>query len=91
MDYIPVYEGEDDGGSVVKVSPGKLQRTGVRSEVVERRAVGRLVRVPGTVQLDERRISVGRNAERCLRQRGRERHDRRPGDKGSAAPPALFT
>ena len=38
MDYIPVYEGEDDGGSVVKVSPGRLQRTGVRSELVERRA-----------------------------------------------------
>lgn len=58
MDYIPVYEGEDEGGSVVKVSLGKLQRTGVRSEQVERRSVSRLVRVPGTVQLDERRISV---------------------------------
>lgn len=58
MDYIPVYEGEDDGGSVVKISLGRLQRTGVRSELVERRVVGRLVRVPGTVQLDERRISV---------------------------------
>jgi len=58
MDYIPVYEGEDDGGSAVKVSLGRLQRTGVRSEIVARRTVGRLVRVPGTVQLDERRISV---------------------------------
>jgi len=58
MDYIPVYAGEDDDGSVVKVSLGKLQRTGVRTELVERRSVGRLVRVPGTVQLDERRISV---------------------------------
>jgi Cu(I)/Ag(I) efflux system membrane fusion protein len=58
MDYIPVHEGEDDNGSVVKVSLGKLQRTGVRSELAARRVVGRLVRVPGTVQLDERRISV---------------------------------
>ncbi len=58
MDYIPVYEGEDAGGSLVKVSLGRLQRTGVRSELVGRRVVGRLVRVPGTVQLDERRISV---------------------------------
>ncbi|HEY9215888.1 MAG TPA: efflux RND transporter periplasmic adaptor subunit [Ancylobacter sp.] len=58
MDYIPVHEGEDDGGPIVKVSLGKLQRTGVRSELVQRRTVGRLVRVPGTVQLDERRISV---------------------------------
>jgi len=58
MDYIPVHEGEDDGGSVVRVSLGKLQRTGVRSELAARRVVGRLVRVPGMVQLDERRISV---------------------------------
>ncbi|RTL91468.1 efflux RND transporter periplasmic adaptor subunit [Ancylobacter aquaticus] len=58
MDYIPVYEGEDAGGSLVKVALGRLQRTGVRSELVGRHVVGRLVRVPGTVQLDERRISV---------------------------------
>ena len=58
MDYIPVHEGEDDDGSLVKVSLGRLQRTGVRTETATRRAIGRLVRVPGTVQLDERRISV---------------------------------
>ena len=45
-------------GSIVKIAPGKLQRTGVRSEAVERRVVSRPVRVPGTVQLDERRIAV---------------------------------
>ena len=58
MDYIPVYEGEDEGGNVVKVSPGKIQRTGVRTETVERRVVSRPVRVPGTVTLDERRVTV---------------------------------
>ncbi len=58
MDYIPVHLDEDDGGTVVRVSLGKLQRTGVRSELVVRRIVGGLVRVPGMVQLDERRISV---------------------------------
>ncbi|MGX1097393.1 efflux RND transporter periplasmic adaptor subunit [Amorphus sp. MBR-141] len=58
MDYIPVYEGEDDGGSVLRVSLGKLQRSGVRSELAARRTVGRQVRVPAMVQLDERRISV---------------------------------
>ncbi|NNM73888.1 efflux RND transporter periplasmic adaptor subunit [Enterovirga aerilata] len=58
MDYIPVYEGEAEEGNVVKVSPGKLQRTGVRSEPVEQRVVSRPVRVPGTVQLDERRVTV---------------------------------
>ena len=58
MDYIPVYAGEDADGSVVTVSPGKVQRTGVRTETVERRVVGRAVRVPGTVTLDERRVTV---------------------------------
>lgn len=57
MDYIPVYEGEDDDGSV-KVSPGKIQRTGVRSDEVGRRVLTRIVRAPGVVALDERRISV---------------------------------
>ncbi len=58
MDYLPVYAGEDEDSSIVKVAPGKLQRTGVRSEVVSDRAIFRQVRVPGTVQLDERNISV---------------------------------
>ena len=34
MDYIPVYEGDQDDGNAVKVSPGKLQRTGVKTELV---------------------------------------------------------
>ena len=58
MDYIPVYAGEDEGGNVVTVSPGKVQRTGVRTEVVDRRVVAQPVRVPGTVALDERRVTV---------------------------------
>ena len=58
MDYIPVYAGEDEGGNVVTVSPGKVQRTGVRTEAAERRVVAQPVRVPGTVALDERRVTV---------------------------------
>lgn len=58
MDYIPVYSGEDEGGNVVTVSPGKVQRTGVRTETVDRRVVAQPVRVPGTVALDERRVTV---------------------------------
>ena len=34
MDYIPVYEGDQDDGNTVKVSPGRLQRTGVKTELV---------------------------------------------------------
>ncbi|MWV25124.1 efflux RND transporter periplasmic adaptor subunit [Methylobacterium sp. 2A] len=58
MDYLPVHAGEADEGNIVKISPGKIQRTGVRSEMVERRVVSRLVRVPGSIQLDERRVTV---------------------------------
>ena len=59
MDYLPVLEGgagEDQG--IVVVPPGRLQSTGVRSEPVETRRIAQTVRVPGTVQLDERRIAV---------------------------------
>jgi Cu(I)/Ag(I) efflux system membrane fusion protein len=42
----------------VKVSPGKIQRTGVSSEPATSRVIRTLIRAPGTIQLDERRISV---------------------------------
>ena len=58
MDYIPVYEGEDSDDGSVKVSPGKIQRTGVSSEPATSRVIRTLIRAPGTIQLDERRISV---------------------------------
>nr|WP_279480197.1 efflux RND transporter periplasmic adaptor subunit [Aureimonas sp. SK2] len=58
MDYIPVYDGPEEEEGVVTVSPGRLQRTGVRSELVSRQVVGRPLRVPGVVKLDERMVSV---------------------------------
>ncbi|MBI5261498.1 MAG: efflux RND transporter periplasmic adaptor subunit [Bradyrhizobium sp.] len=58
MDYIPVYEGEDNDDSSVKLSPGKIQRTGVRAEKAAARVIHTTVRAPGSVQLDERRVSV---------------------------------
>src|SRR6266478_2330660 len=58
MDYLPVYEGEQDDDSSVKVSVGKLQKAGVQTEVAERRTLNTLVRAPGTIQEDERRKSV---------------------------------
>ena len=58
MDYIAVYEGEDSDDGSVKLSPGKIQRTGVKSEPASRRAIRSTVRAPGTIQLDERRVSV---------------------------------
>jgi Cu(I)/Ag(I) efflux system membrane fusion protein len=58
MNYIPVYEGDKVDDGTVKLSPGKIQRTGVKSELVERRPIRISVKAPGTIQLDERRVSV---------------------------------
>ncbi len=58
MNYVPVYDGEEVDDGTVKLSPGKIQRTGVKSDPVERRAIRVAVKAPGTIQLDERRVSV---------------------------------
>jgi membrane fusion protein, copper/silver efflux system len=58
MDYLPVYEGEASEDGIIKLSPGRIQRSGVRSEPVRRQSIAQTIRVPGVVQLDERRISV---------------------------------
>jgi Cu(I)/Ag(I) efflux system membrane fusion protein len=58
MDYIPVFEGDDTDDGSVKLTPGKIQRTGVKSEPAALRVIRTMVRTPGTIQLDERRISV---------------------------------
>jgi Cu(I)/Ag(I) efflux system membrane fusion protein len=58
MDYIAVYEGDDSDDGSVKVSPGKIQRTGVKSEPAARRVIRTMIRAPGAIQLDERRVSV---------------------------------
>lgn len=60
MDYIPVCEDEGgpENGNVVKVSLDRVQRLGVRSEVVEERTMARTVRTFASVQYDERRQAV---------------------------------
>ena len=58
MDYIPVYEGEDNDGATVKLSAGKLQRIGVKTEPAALRVIAEPVRAPGSIQLDERRVAV---------------------------------
>lgn len=59
MDYIPVYEGEEqtDDGSIA-VSPARVQKLGVRTEAVSLRVLTRTVRAAGTVELDERRLAI---------------------------------
>jgi Cu(I)/Ag(I) efflux system membrane fusion protein len=59
MDYIPVYEGEEsDDGKTVRVSPEKVQRSGVRTEAVQSRTIVRPVRAVGTVTHDETRLTI---------------------------------
>ena len=58
MDYIAVYEGEDSDDGSVKLSPGKIQRTGVKSEPAAQRTIRTTIHAPGFIQLDERRVSV---------------------------------
>ncbi len=58
MDYIPVYEGEDQGGSSVTVSLDKVQRSGVRTEEVRRVSMIRPVRAPAIAKPDERTLRV---------------------------------
>jgi membrane fusion protein, copper/silver efflux system len=58
MGYIPVYEGDEEDSSTVKITPGKLQRTGVRSEPVSRRVLTTPIRAPGVVEVDEHRQTV---------------------------------
>ncbi len=59
MDYIAVHDGEeasDDG--TVTVSLDRVQRSGVRTEAVGRRAMSRPIRIPGIIEIDERRVRV---------------------------------
>ena len=57
MDYIPVYDGEDEeDGSSVKVSLDKIQRAGVKSEPAEMRKLARPVSAPGVAKIDERTL-----------------------------------
>ncbi|WP_332689314.1 efflux RND transporter periplasmic adaptor subunit, partial [Devosia sp.] len=62
MDYIPVYEGEDEqagktgGPNQISISTEKIQRLGVRIEAASMRALGKTVRAAGRVEPDERHV-----------------------------------
>lgn len=52
MDYIPVYADEAKNDAVF-LSSGKIQRSGVRTETVGKRAISRIVRSAGSIEHDE--------------------------------------
>jgi RND family efflux transporter MFP subunit len=56
MDYIPVYEGEEEAGAdnQVKIGPEKIQKLGVRTEAASLRDLARVVRAVGRVEANER-------------------------------------
>lgn len=67
MDYIPVYEGGEDGedageklapGSAnqIKISTEKIQKLGVKTEAAGLRSLDRIVRAAGRIEPDERRV-----------------------------------
>ncbi len=53
MDYIPVYVDDMDDAGTVSISPGKVQRSGVKTETVGKQTISRTVRAAGTVEHDE--------------------------------------
>lgn len=60
MDYIPVYADEETAApaGTVRISLDRVQRLGVRTAFVERRAISQLVRAAATIEADERKLSV---------------------------------
>jgi Cu(I)/Ag(I) efflux system membrane fusion protein len=58
MDYIPVYEGEEEAssesGNQVKISTDKIQKLGVRTEAATMRDLSRIIRAVGRVETNER-------------------------------------
>lgn len=62
MAYIPVYADEGttgDSPGTVRISPGKIQTLGVRTETVEMRpSVDRSIRATGIVQFNERHLAT---------------------------------
>ena len=61
MDYIPVYEGEDEADSSsgqLKIGTEKVQKLGVRTEKASIRTLEKTVRAAGRIEPDERRSYV---------------------------------
>ena len=57
MDLVPVYEDELQAEGTVTIDPATVQNIGVRTALVERRALHRTVRTVGRVAYDETRMT----------------------------------
>src|SRR3989304_3302743 len=62
MDYVPVFEDEEDEAAgedtpgTVRISTEKIQKIGVRSEIVKQRSLRRVIRTVGRVDPDETKV-----------------------------------
>ncbi|MCX7093385.1 MAG: efflux RND transporter periplasmic adaptor subunit [Methylobacter sp.] len=56
MNYVPVYEKEPAGAGQIQISPEKIQKLGVSTEILATRTLTRSIRALGGIQADERRI-----------------------------------
>jgi len=55
MEYIAVYEGEDDSETGLKISAEKIQKIGVKAEPAKLQVLDKTVRASGRVEIDESR------------------------------------
>ncbi|MFI3156054.1 MAG: efflux RND transporter periplasmic adaptor subunit [Methylococcaceae bacterium] len=56
MDYLPVYEKELANAGQIRISPEKIQKLGVKTEILAKRTLTRSIRALGSIQADERRV-----------------------------------
>ncbi len=55
MDYVAVYEGEEQSGTALVFSTDKVQKMGVQSEAATMRILDQRLRVTGRIAIDEQR------------------------------------
>ncbi len=57
MDLVPVYADTENESGIVRINPVMVQNLGVRTAMVERGKLGRLIEAVGYVAFDERKLS----------------------------------
>ena len=58
MDYIPVFEGEHESASGLKISAEKIQKMGVKAEPAKLQVLDKTVHASGRVEIDESRTTT---------------------------------
>lgn len=56
MDYVPVYENGAINSGHVQISPEKIQKLGVKTEILAKRILTRTIRALGSIQVDEQSV-----------------------------------